>query len=66
MFSPQTGLQCDADQTATVAFSDLTSVLANFGNDYTPNSGPGDADGNGLVAFLDITTVLANFGNTCP
>jgi hypothetical protein len=55
----------DADGSRAVNFSDITSVLANFGNTYT-TTGAGDASFNGIVNFTDITTVLANFGTTCP
>lgn len=60
-------LPCPGDTSGDglVSFFDITTTLANFGNDYTPGTGPGDADGNGFVAFLDITTILANFGNSC-
>lgn len=65
-FAPPAPPQCqgDADGNGTVNFTDITSVLANFGAATTP-FGPGDADGSGTVNFTDITTVLANFGTTC-
>lgn len=53
--------QGDANGDLMVDFSDITSVLANYGN----GSGPGDADGSGTVDFGDITSVLANWGNDC-
>lgn len=55
----------DADGNGTVEFADITSVLGNWGTDYSPGTGPGDADGNGLVNFTDITTVLSNWGSAC-
>jgi hypothetical protein len=55
----------DANGDGIVNFSDITSVLANFGNAYGPGTGTGDANGDGAVNFSDITTVLANFGNSC-
>ncbi len=55
----------DADGDGTVAFSDITSVLANWGNDYSPATGPGDADHNGIVNFADITSILGNWGAAC-
>jgi hypothetical protein len=55
----------DADGNGAVNFDDITSALANFGTDYSPDTGAGDADGNGSVNFDDLTTVLANFGNAC-
>lgn len=57
----------DSNGDRAVNFSDITSVLANFGSVYPPpGTGPGDADVDGAVRFSDITTVLANFGATCP
>jgi len=48
----------DADGSGTVAFPDITAVLANWGT-----AGPvGDANCDGMVSFPDITTVLANWG----
>ena len=47
-------------------FDDVTSVAANWLNDYTPGTGPGDANGDGLVNFDDITTIAANWGGACP
>jgi hypothetical protein len=55
----------DADASGSVSFADITSVLGNFGNDYTPGTGAGDADRNGAVNFADITSVLGNFGTAC-
>jgi aminopeptidase N len=55
----------DANGDRTVNFSDITAVLASFGQSVTPG-GPGDADQSGVVDFADITTVLANFGAVCP
>jgi glucose/arabinose dehydrogenase len=52
----------DANFDLVVSFSDITTVLANFGT-VGP---PGDADASGLVNFGDVTTVLAHFGATCP
>ena len=56
----------DADGSGDVGFPDITSVLANWLNDYTPGTGPGDADGDGTVGFPDITAVLANWLAVCP
>jgi hypothetical protein len=51
-----------------VNFSDITSVLSNFGTSYPPGTvtGQGDADASDGVNFGDVTAVLANFGSTCP
>jgi hypothetical protein len=58
--------QGNANGDGEVSFADITSVLANFGNGYTPGSaGAGDANNDGIVNFTDITTVLANFGTSC-
>ncbi len=52
----------DADGNGVVNFTDILSVLANFGG-----PGPdGDADHNNIVNFNDVLSVLANFGATCP
>lgn len=55
----------DADGNNSVNFADITSVLTNFGTDYSPGTGEGDADHNGPVNFADITSVLTNFGSAC-
>lgn len=57
--------QGDANGDNMINFSDVTTVLANFGNDYSPATGPGDANHDGPVNFADITSVLANFGGNC-
>lgn len=54
----------DADGDLDRDFSDITSVLANFGQNGNPFI-PGDANGDGSVDFSDITSVLANFGLAC-
>lgn len=60
-------LNGDADNSGAVDFSDITSVLANFGTTYTPGAGgAGDANNDGVVNFSDITTVLANYGAVAP
>lgn len=51
----------DADGNGSVAFADITFILANWGPCATPCC-PADVNGNGMVDFVDITTVLANFG----
>ncbi len=55
----------DANDNGTVAFSDITSVLENWGANYPGSTGPGDADHNGAVNFADITKVLENWGLVC-
>lgn len=57
----------NADKVApgAVTFSDVTTVLANFGNSYPNGDGSGDSDCNTTVNFADITSTLANFNNTC-
>lgn len=54
----------DADDDGTVTFTDVTTVLANFGNPQCLQQG--DADRDGTVAFADITTVLANMNTGYP
>lgn len=55
----------DANGDRAVNFTDITTVLSNFGASGTPGLS-GDADRSGLVNFADITTVLSTFGNQCP
>lgn len=55
----------DADGSGAVNFSDITSVLANFGTNYPSGQGAGDADCSLQVNFSDITSVLANFNSNC-
>ncbi|MDX2114489.1 MAG: dockerin type I domain-containing protein [Planctomycetota bacterium] len=55
----------DANNDGSVNFSDITSVLQNFNNVYTPGTGPGDANLDGSVNFSDITSILQNFNTTC-
>jgi hypothetical protein len=54
----------DASGDGVVNFTDITTVLANFGV-QNPPAGSGDADNSGVVNFTDITTVLSNFGVQC-
>ncbi|MBL8744777.1 MAG: hypothetical protein JNK58_00315 [Phycisphaerae bacterium] len=64
--APPTLCTGDANGDNMVSFADVTSVLANFGNTYTPGvGGPGDANFDGVVNFNDVTTVLAHFGKVC-
>ncbi len=56
----------DANNDGFVDFDDITEVIANWGADYAPNTGPGDADNSGFVDFDDITEVIANWGAQCP
>lgn len=54
----------DADGSQVVDFSDILSVLANFGATGDPFIA-GDANGSGVVDFNDVLAVLANFGASC-
>jgi probable HAF family extracellular repeat protein len=56
----------DANGDGQVNFADITDVLGNWLNDYTPGTGPGDTNGDGLVNFADITAVLGNWLSVCP
>ena len=47
-----------------VNFTDLNTVLAQFGQNGMGLSG--DLNGDEVVNFNDLNEVLANFGNTCP
>jgi hypothetical protein len=53
--------QGDANGDGRVDGADITSILKNWLNDYSPDIGPGDANGDGVVTFADITAVLINF-----
>lgn len=53
----------DCDNNNITGFSDITLVLANFGN-VGGGLGSGDANCDGATDFADITFVLANFGAT--
>jgi hypothetical protein len=56
----------DANGNGRVTFTDITTVLANFGTTYPFGvAGAGDCDFDREVSFTDVTTVLANFGNIC-
>ncbi len=68
------GLECnfippfcagDANGDGLVNFTDITSVLGNWLNDYSPGTGPGDANGDSVVNFTDITSVLGNWLAPC-
>ena len=56
----------DANGDGVVNFADITSVLGNWLNDYTPNTGPGDMNLDSVVNFADITAVLGNWLFICP
>lgn len=57
--------QGDADGDGAVNFSDVTTVLANFG-DCDPRGTAGDASDDAVVSFVDITVILSRFGSSCP
>jgi hypothetical protein len=56
---------CPGDVTGdgTVNFSDLNTVLSNFG--LTGDPIPGDTNGDCAVTFADLNTVLSAFGESC-
>ncbi len=52
---------------ATINFSQILIVLANFGNPSNPNgTSVGDANCDGSTNFTDVLVVLAEFGELCP
>lgn len=64
--TPPPFCQGDANGDMMRDFGDITTVLSNFGNMYTPGSaGPGDANNDGMVNFVDISTVLSTWGVPC-
>ncbi len=56
----------DANGDGGVDFGDVTTVLSNWLNDYSPGTGPGDANGDQTVDFSDITAVLGSWLAVCP
>ncbi|MGP1308945.1 MAG: matrixin family metalloprotease [Phycisphaerales bacterium] len=56
---------CEGDTNGDnlINFTDLNTVLANFGDSGA--GVPGDVNGDELVNFTDLNIVLANFGETC-
>lgn len=53
--------QGDANGDGQINFTDISTVLVNWGG-----TGPqGDANGDGAVNFVDISNVLANWGGSC-
>ncbi len=55
----------DANGDLFVNFTDVTEVLGNWLNSYSPGSGIGDANLDGIVDFSDLTTILSNWLATC-
>ena len=55
----------DTNGDGVVNFSDLNTVLTNFGMSGSPGSVPGDLNFDGVVNFADLNEVLSNFGNAC-
>lgn len=56
----------DADLDGEVTFVDVTVVIACFGANYRPGTGPGDSNGDGVVNNLDLGTVTGNWRLQCP
>lgn len=56
----------DANGDGVVNFADITAVLANWLNDYSPNTGLGDANADLVVNFGDVTSVLSAWLTECP
>ncbi len=55
----------DANGDGVVDFSDISSILQNWGADYGSGTGAGDADGDGVVGFADFTRVLEDWQRLC-
>ncbi len=60
----QTPCPGDTNGDNIVNFTDLNTVLADFG--LSGMGLPGDVDGDGVVNFTDLNGVLSNFGQPCP
>jgi lysophospholipase L1-like esterase len=59
----------DANGDGVSNFDDITSVLTNWGRDYSRTTfliGPGDADLDAFVDFDDMTQVIVSWGQACP
>lgn len=56
----------DADLDGLVTFIDVTVVIAYWGADYRPGTGPGDSNGDGVVNNLDLAAVTGNWRVLCP
>ena len=58
-------LICDVDGDGTVAGSDLSTILGQFGGPPAPGPTPppGDCDGDGAVAGSDLSFALGQFGS---
>ena len=61
------GTVCPGDTNGDnlVNFTDLNTVLTNFGMTGAPGSIPGDVNSDGVVNFTDLNLVLTNFGVDC-
>jgi hypothetical protein len=61
------GTVCTGDTNGDnlVNFTDLNTVLTNFGMTGPPGSIPGDFNADGVVNFTDLNLVLTNFGVDC-
>ncbi len=56
----------DADLDGQVTFIDVSVVIAYWGADYRPGTGPGDSNGDGVVDNLDLGAVTGNWRVQCP
>ncbi|MDX2115729.1 MAG: C25 family cysteine peptidase [Planctomycetota bacterium] len=55
----------DANRDGVVDFTDVVTVLQNWGASYEDVLGQGDADFSLIVNFSDVIDVLRAFGNSC-
>lgn len=59
----------DANGDGQTSFDDITSVLTNWGRDYSRTTyaiGPGDANLDAYVNFDDLSQVIIQWGQACP
>lgn len=55
----------DIDHDCTVSLSDLTILLAHFGQGSGATPDDGDLNGDQSVDLSDLTLLLSSFGSTC-
>lgn len=55
----------DINGDGMVTFSDLNTLLGNYGQSAAPGALPGDADCDGTIGFPDLNLLLGTYGQGC-